>query len=906
MGDDICSPVIKSIDRAVIHRICSGQVILDLPSAVKELVENSLDAGATNIEISLKEHGEESFKVIDNGCGISPENFQALALKHHTSKIADFSDLQSLTTFGFRGEALSSLCALCNLTVETRTKNEPVGTHLTFDHSGLVRAETKTARQVGTTVTVEKLFSTLPVRSKEFKRNIRREYGKLISLLNAYALIAKGVRLLCANTTGKNMKSVVLKTQGTGSLKDNIITIFGLNTFRCLEPLTLGLSEGLKVEGFISKPGQGSGRTLGDRQFFYVNGRPVDMPKVGKLINELYKCSNGKQYPVAIIDFIIPTTSYDVNVTPDKRKIFFADEGCIMLPLREALEKMYSPHQCTYSINKIKESEKAAECFRSNAPQEGGDLSMVSEPFSPEDDEQIEVSPDQDTDADEMFHETVPMQHPVKFVNKGSVPANGSPPKDFSLNACGINKPESLYAYKHKRPRNFLEPNGKTAERTMRNLKSLKKDSPSYSNLVQSSLAKFTVVNNKKNESCSSVLSEMPLLRNANSNPVRETHLDVCNTVSRSFLENVPRIDSPEASIEKLSDDPKPFDNSDRMETSLSVQSDIHDEMVTEEKSEKQEEQIPVTDATSEAFASKNISTTDVTFDSPRRRSDPIVLSSFQFSMSDLRSRRHQINSRSYLRTFNDEQKKHGRCYAAATLENSQPETDEGKTHSLAEATRELEKLFRKEDFGRMQVVGQFNLGFIIGKLDQELFIVDQHAADEKHNFELLSRTTVLKQQPLIQPIRLELSPEEEIVASMNMETIRKNGFILTEDTNAPPGRRFLLKAVPFSGNITFGAEDVKELISNLADSKEECSIISSYKLDTCDSICPSRVRAMLASRACRTSVMIGDSLTKSEMQKIVNNLSKLKSPWNCPHGRPTMRHLVDLISIGNQREEIS
>lgn len=109
---------------------------------------------------------------------------QALALKHHTSKIADFSDLQSVTTFGFRGEALSSLCALCNLTVETRTKNEPVGTHLTFDHSGLVRAETKTARQVGTTVTVEKLFSTLPVRSKEFKRNIRREYGKLISLLN--------------------------------------------------------------------------------------------------------------------------------------------------------------------------------------------------------------------------------------------------------------------------------------------------------------------------------------------------------------------------------------------------------------------------------------------------------------------------------------------------------------------------------------------------------------------------------------------------------------------------------------------------------------------------------------------------------------------------------------------------
>lgn len=111
-------------------------------------------------------------------------SMQVLALKHHTSKLADFSELQSLTSFGFRGEALSSLCALGDLSVETKTKNESVATHLTFNHSGLLTAEKKTARQIGTTVTVKKLFANLPVRSKEFKRNIRKEYGKLISLLN--------------------------------------------------------------------------------------------------------------------------------------------------------------------------------------------------------------------------------------------------------------------------------------------------------------------------------------------------------------------------------------------------------------------------------------------------------------------------------------------------------------------------------------------------------------------------------------------------------------------------------------------------------------------------------------------------------------------------------------------------
>ncbi|PKI62807.1 hypothetical protein CRG98_016758, partial [Punica granatum] len=153
-------------------------------------------------------------------------------------------------------------------------------------------------------------------------------------------------------------------------------------------------------------------------------------------------------------------------------------------------------------------------------------------------------------------------------------------------------------------------------------------------------------------------------------------------------------------------------------------------------------------------------------------------------------------------------------------------------------------------------------------------------------------------------PLRLELSPEEEVVASMHMDVIRKNGFTLEEDLDAPPGQHFRLTAVPFSKNITFGVADVKDLISTLADGYGECSIIGSYKLDTADSICPSRVRAMLASRACRSSVMIGDPLGRNEMQKILEHLADLKSPWNCPHGRPTMRHLVDLSSLRKRSDE--
>ncbi|KAL8096534.1 DNA mismatch repair protein PMS1-like isoform X2 [Apium graveolens] len=137
----------------------------------------------------------------------------------------------------------------------------------------------------------------------------------------------------------------------------------------------------------------------------------------------------------------------------------------------------------------------------------------------------------------------------------------------------------------------------------------------------------------------------------------------------------------------------------------------------------------------------------------------------------------------------------------------------------------------------------------------------------------------------------------------MHMDTIRKNGFALEEDLYAPLGQRFKLRAVPFSKNITFGVVDLKEMISILAYSQGECSMIGSYRMDTADSVCPPRVRSMLASRACRSSVTIGVSLFRIEMQKIIKHLADLKSPWNCPHGRPTMRHLVDLTTVDGRSD---
>ncbi|ESW16287.1 hypothetical protein PHAVU_007G144100 [Phaseolus vulgaris] len=918
--------MIKPIGKGIVHRICSGQVILDLSSAVKELVENSLDAGATSIEISLRDFGEQWFQVIDNGCGISPDNFKFLALKHHTSKLAEFHDLQSLTTFGFRGEALSSLCALGDLTVETRTVNEPVATHLTFNNSGVLVTERKTARQIGTTVMVKKLFSNLPVRSKEFSRNIRREYGKLVSLLNAYALVAKGVRFVCTNTTGKNVKSVVLKTQGSGSLKDTIVTVLGMNTFNCLEPVTLSVSDSCKVEGFLSKSGLGNGRNLGDRQYFCVNGRPVDMPKVSKLVNELYKSANSKQYPVAILNFIVPTRAYDVNVSPDKRKIFFSEESAMLQALREGLQQIYSASNICYSVNEVMLPAQKEECVKLRSSH--GKSPTVMKLSSSNDSHSREkhcsesnngISLDEQCDNDTISQDELEKKHIANIKNASesineyqyshveeglTCDNNGSlTNQEFTLRAHGTSKNDNS-GRRSARPGRIIPDQATLVSKTIASGNTSSKYSFNHSRHVQSTLNNFVAVNKRNRDGVIRALSEVPVLRNQDPYcRLKTANTETNDLITRSSL-CFDQIDEPAraSEIESFKQlDPVNDDSSNR-ESESNMEIDLKNNT-------------PVADRPS-ITPGLDMITTDVLVSNPSVHSSPVLLdsskssgrkicSNMQFCFQELKKRREKKLSMVQSSKFGCGKAKDKSHYSTATLELSQSQNGEEKERALAAAATELERLFKKEDFRRMKVIGQFNLGFIICKLDQDLFIVDQHAADEKFNFERLSQSTILNQQPLLRPITLELSPEEEIVASMYMDVIRKNGFTLEEDPNAQPGCRFKLKSVPFSKNTMFGIEDVKELISTLCDGDGhmECSIVGSFKLDSSDSMCPSRVRAMLASRACRSSIMVGDALGRNEMQKILEHMAELKSPWNCPHGRPTMRHLVDLAKIHRRSE---
>ena len=387
MRNTTTTNIIQSIDPSSVHRICSGQVILDISSCAKELIENSIDAGATNVEIRIREFGLESVEVSENGSGVARDDIQMLTMKYATSKLRTFKDLESgVETFGFRGEALSSLCGTCErLIITTRTASDEEGMKVTFDKNGDVETEEICARSVGTTVRVEKLFHPLPVRRKQFERNKAKEYAKLLRVLQGYALASEtsGCRFVATHQQGKNgARQTVLQCRasvsnvGGGGFRDRVASVFGARTAESVFEIDIGLEreksadeieEEVKEEeeeaedvdtdddrfgrctGWVSLPGlenkKTSARASADRQFFYVNGRPVDYPKIAKTLNETFRAYNATttnaNYPSCALNFEVPKHLVDVNVSPDKRTIMFTNEHDILMYFRNGIKKAF-------------------------------------------------------------------------------------------------------------------------------------------------------------------------------------------------------------------------------------------------------------------------------------------------------------------------------------------------------------------------------------------------------------------------------------------------------------------------------------------------------------------------------------------------------------------------------------
>jgi len=313
-------PIIQ-LDQGLINKIAAGEVVERPLSVVKELTENSIDAGATVITVEITDGGLTSIRVTDNGGGIAAEELKLAFSRHATSKIASIDDLFEVRTLGFRGEALSSIAAVSHVEMITKTAHAITGTKVEI-HGGKILSRQSIGCANGTTIVVANLFYNTPARRK-FLKKPATEAGYISDCLQRLALGNPGLTLRYINN-GK----IVFQSTGNGDLKTAMLNIYGREIAAKVIPVDAGVGE-LYLHGLVGKPES----ARGNRRYgtFFINGRYIQSGLLTKAMETAFsQLLPGGKFPLFVLNLKLPFDSLDVNVHPTKMDVRFAEEERIL------------------------------------------------------------------------------------------------------------------------------------------------------------------------------------------------------------------------------------------------------------------------------------------------------------------------------------------------------------------------------------------------------------------------------------------------------------------------------------------------------------------------------------------------------------------------------------------------
>ncbi|KAJ8903284.1 hypothetical protein NDN08_004393 [Rhodosorus marinus] len=847
------------------RRVYSGQVILDPAAVVKELLENSLDSCAKRIDIRVRGTAAlRSISVVDNGSGISRDDLGLLCTAHATSKLSDLDDITRVRTMGFRGEALAAIAALSErLVVVTKTDKDETGTAVEYSETGEVEKQSPTPRTVGTTATVENLFCRLPVRKKEAESNSKREVNRIVAIIHTYGLICFGVKISLAmesttllQTPGRPLKDNSSDDRG---LYENVVALFGSKQGSALvtavvpsllsgcekqpQPSTEDPEDGAdpiqntsdpnvdlrvvdsdevwSMYGLVSRADRDSGRSSTDRQYVYINRRPVDFPKLTRACNEMYRRFVPSASPVLILSLHAPEAEVDVNIQPDKRKVRFLRENEVVTAVRDALENIWNKNLSSYAPS------AATQTFLATSAPNGKDKPSTREQLSSMTAESqsertpFEPKPEETRNTDVSIAPVVNANSPTERREVGE--SFGRELLDEAVSKAESEARKALPESLPQRRENHHED-------------SIFEEKVAADNLGHSEGQVSARINGNGE------FQRLPEKR-ARTAALAGAAAAGSARKGRSLVDFMSRKRRQPASIVPSS--------SDQDGPSGGMRTNLADVQSSKDRSV-------------ESYGKESGA-------SPSARDDDGIRADDDDSEV----------------VITDSAKKRKATDEKPLFEFGGIQVQEGLARDLS-STRERPN-GKRGKFNLSSISSSlFNLGFIVCELGGSMFIIDQHAADEKYNYEDLTKRTEIRCQPLVLPQQLELSTEDELIVADNLDVFRSAGFNIEYEREGAPTKRAKLLTVPYSQNTVFGLTDVQQMIAEMKSTSARGGKVSK-------DLKPKRVAEMLASRACRKSIMIGTALDHGQMRKVVSTLSTLESPWNCPHGRPTMRHLWDL-----------
>ncbi len=757
------------LDDLTINKIAAGEVIERPASVVKEMVENSIDAGATKITVEIKNGGISFIRISDNGKGIAEDDMEIAFERHATSKIRVAEDITKVTSMGFRGEALASIAAIANVEMVSRTKDSNIG-HRIVVEGGKTLEQGEIGAPLGTTITVKNLFYNTPVRYKFLKKDYT-ESGYIEDAITRLALVHKEIAFKLINT-GKT----VIQTTGNNDEKSVIYSIYGKDVAEAIIESDYEY-EGIKVTGVVGKPE--IARSNRSNQLFFVNGRYIKDKTLTAAAEQAFKGMIPiNKYGFLILNLQMDPALVDVNVHPAKLEVRFEEENKVFKSVYYAVKEALSKRELVADAveeKAIPKQEIAQEIATPIQPKQ------LTENLQKEADEVEKViKEDEETEKSGVFG----------FLRKNKHVEKGQDEKENML--------EEIYKF-----RRGLKEIG-VAEVTPNVYTPIvpeRKDEP-----VKEVADNGVQVGQEVQEEAKSSVPSEEKVQEATEELIKQRQSD-------EILEEAIKNSKAENPLNKEQDNIS--ENTDKTEKFDTMYSKIFGEKAN---------------FSSQPTDSKELS-----------ENEKKVLDEIKNTVRP---------------TFESE----------ISEENIQAPMSEENTEQIEE--------FKNMAGKNYKFIGIVFSTYIIVEIENEMYIIDQHAAHERIMYEKVKKnyysTTDKDSQLMLLPDIINLTHKEAETIKENLEMFEQAGFTL----EAFGENTIKLTGVP---NICMDM-NTKQLFLDLLDEVDNYS-----RTDRQD-----KEERFIATIACKSAVKANMKLTEKEVDKLMERLLALPNPFTCPHGRPT------------------
>ena len=873
------------LDDLTINKIAAGEVIERPASVVKEMLENSIDAGAKNITVEIKNGGISLIKIIDDGVGIAEDDMEIAFERHATSKIRKAEDLESIKSMGFRGEALASIAAISKIEMVSKKENDEVG-HKIVVEGGKTVEFTEEARSVGTTITVRNLFYNTPVRYKFLKKDYT-EAGYIEDAVTRIALVNKNVAIKLISN-GKT----IIQTNGNGDLKTLIYSIYGKDI--AAEVIELDYEyEGIKVSGVIGKPV--IARANRSNQLFFLNGRYIKDKNLSAAADQAYK----GMIPIGRYGFIILNLEMDpklvdVNVHPAKLEVRFEEESKVFKAVYHAIKSSLAKSELVENVEKENSSQNDAEINENN---ETNIETNIDKNIDKNSNNKINVE-------DDLSNFSMKNSHEKKSGGIAGLFHKIIKEPEETVEELSNNHLEEIFKY-----RQGLK-NDKSSNENIREFDSNNVDNFEENNLKISEndeIEKEDILNKKieiaKTINDNEISKKISLGNTFISSNTKELDVNNVNELIKDATTKMLSIKMAEkqptqiVNTEEIRNEE--FDKTQKID--LSSHNSIQDTVIAEEnlnslpqntivlnnKNEKNELSKENINNIQEKDALNNINNEKINsendeFSKIAEKLMEARLSSDNTQMIDTGRVREALKEENF-ETNPEFDKMYKKTFGvdpfSVRKEKELEKLEQEKINASGDFSYPAENMNvfeEKEDYPEIsyKFIGIVFSTYIIIEIKNEMYIIDQHAAHERIMYEKVKANYYSEdekdEQLLLLPDVISLTHKEMAIAKENVEMFAKAGFTFEEFGDNT------IKLVTVPGMCE--ELNTKQLFLDILDEIDTVAVTARQEKED----------KFIATVACKAAVKAKMKLDEKEVKSLMNKLLELPNPFTCPHGRPT------------------